>query len=459
MDEEKGGLWARIRSRVLKSWYAIKSSYWFVPALMGLLAIPAAIGMAYLDTVWGIQDFVDGLIGPLRWLLDTTPEGVRSLLETIAGGMISIATVSFSMTLVVLTLASSQYGPRIISIFVEDRANQMVLGTLVSLTIYCFVLLSFVGDPDTGQTVPQLSVVVAFVWSLANLGAFIFFFHHVVQSIRASEVIEHIGRELREQISSLPEETEGYGGEEDRAEALRRLEGVPHRRLPASESGYIQVIDFDRLARLADKHELTFCMLHRAGDWVIEGAPLVEVFGVEEDADALDENLESEIRLAFVMGDRRTMIQDFVFGIYQLDEIAVRALSPSTNDPHTVVNCINQLGSLLAYLSHAYSPNSVWVGDDGRPLLIRQITNFAELLDAAFTDIRLYGADQITVVNGLLDTIKMLIPLVPRPAQREALRDQAEMVARSALEQIKIEEDQASIRRRMDALRELAEGA
>jgi uncharacterized membrane protein len=455
MAGKKGGVWPQVRSRFLKSWFAIRSSYWFVPILMAVTAIPWAFGLAYLDMLWGIQEFVESLVGPLRWLLGTTPASVRSLLETIAGGMISIATVSYSMTLIVLTLASSQYGPRILSIFVEDRANQVVLGTLVSLTIYCFVLLSFVGEPDTGQTVPQLSVVVAFIWALVNLGAFIFFFHHVVESIRAPEIIEHIGKELRKRISSLPEETEGYEGAEDRAEALRRLDDIPHFRLLAKESGYVQVIDFDRLAQLAKNQEITFCMLHRAGDWIIEGAPLVVVYGLGEDAQAVDEGLESEIRLAFVVGDRRTPTQDFSFGIYQLEEIAVRALSPSTNDPHTAINCINQLGSLLAYLARVYSPNSVRVGENGRPLLIRQITSYAELLDAAFTDIRLYGADQTAVVNSLMDTIKTLMTLVHTAEQRAALQIQAEMIARSALEKATLEEDRESIRDRLDAVLEL----
>jgi uncharacterized membrane protein len=456
MAGRKGGLWAQVRSRFLKSWFAIRSSYWFVPILMALIAIPLAFGLAYLDMVWAIQEFVESLVGPLRWLLGTTPASVRSLLETIAGGMISIATVSYSMTLIVLTLASSQYGPRILSIFVEDRANQVVLGTLVSLTVYCFVLLSFVGEPDTGQTVPQLSVVVAFVWALANLGAFIFFFHHVVESIRAPEIIEHIGKELRKRISALPEETEGYDGERDRGEALRRLEDIPYSRLPAKESGYVQVIDFDRLAHLAETHEISFLVLHRAGDWVIEGAPLVEVYDLGEDEGAVDEGLESEIRLAFVVGDRRTPTQDFSFGIYQLEEIAVRALSPSTNDPHTAINCINQLGSLLAYLARVYSPNSVRVGEDGRPLVIRRITDYAELLDAAFTGIRLYGADQISVVNSLLDAIRMLMTLVETAEHREALHDQAEMMARSALEKATLEVDREQVRSRLEAVRELA---
>ena len=456
MAGKRGGVGPQVRSRFLKSWFAIRSSYWFVPILMALAAIPLAFGLAYLDTVWAIQEFVETLVGPLRWLLGTTPASVRSLLETIAGGMISIATVSYSMTLIVLTLASSQYGPRILSIFVEDRANQVVLGTLVSLTVYCFVLLSFVGEPDTGQTVPQLSVVVAFIWALLNLGAFIFFFHHVVESIRAPEIIEHIGKELRKRIASLPEETEGYDGEGDRAEALRRLEGIPHFRLPAKESGYVQVIDFDRLAHLAKQHEISFRMVHRAGDWIIEGAALVDVYGLGEDEQAVDEGLESEIRLAFVLGDRRTPTQDFAFAIYQLEEIAVRALSPSTNDPHTAINCINQLGSLLAYLARVYSPNSVRVGEDGRPLLIRRITSYEELLDAAFTDIRLYGADQISVVNSLLDTIEMLMTLVNTAEQREALHAQAEMIARSALDKATLEGDRENVQERLEAVRELA---
>lgn len=459
-EKQRAGVGLRaIRSRVKKTWYTIRSSYWFIPGLMIIGAVPLALGLAYLDAQYAVEAVTETLPPPLRWLLSTSSVSARAILQTIAGGMLSVATLSYSMTLVVLTLASSQYGLRILQLFVEDRANSLVLGTFLGSTVYCLVLLTVVGNPEQGLTVPRLSVLFAFLWALVNLGAFTFFFHHVVASIRASHVIRAIGDELRHRIASLPEETTGYEGLEDYAEALRRVEGVPHATMGVSRSGYVQVIDLEGLAGLAQERSITVRTLCRAGDWVIEGSPLATVYGPDLDEVGLEESLRQEIDACFVIGDRRTPIQDFEFGIYQLEEIALRALSPSVNDPHTAINCINELGVILAYLARAYAPSSVRIAEDGRPLVVREITDYQGLVESAFRSIRLHGAENTVVMASLLDVLAMVVRLCPKKTQREALREQGEMVARMALGAIELREDRETIERRLEVLREAVETA
>jgi uncharacterized membrane protein len=451
LDKKSPSL-AWLHSRVTKAWYNVRSSYWFIPVTFALIAVALAFAVAYLDRTLVARDWLSALPPLFRWAFDATEDSARSVLETIAGGMISVAAVAYSMLLVVLTLASSQYGPRILQLFKQDRKSQTVLGLLVALTAYCLVLLNVVGSAGPGPVVPRIGILIAFMWGLLNLGAFVQFFHHVAESIQAPMVIAAIGQDVERLTASLPAETSGERDRISAADALAQLQSLPSVEVEAPESGYIQVIDLDALTTLADEQGIGIRLLGRAGDWKIKGAPLATLYGDRLAAGDVDDEILDGIQGAIVTGDRRTPIQDFEFGIYQLEEVALRALSPAMNDPHTAITCIDELGSVLTYLAHHFDPNVVEMSEDDRPLLIREVTSFEGLVDAAFNNIRGYGADQVPVVIRVLETIDAMVPLCKNDDQRQVLLHHADMVAQAALNHVEASEDRDDIKRRLQAL-------
>ena len=218
-------------------WYRLTSTLWVAPALMISSAVLLAFGMLYLDTVAPQPWFEQ-----LRWLLRIGPEGARQVLATIAGSMITVASLVFSMTLITLQLASSQLGPRLITRFVRDTVNQIVLGTFVATFVYAILVLQTVSESGPEPFVPRLSLMVALVLALISLLWLIYFIHHVASSIQADTVIADLGEQLSGAIERRFPEIDLPGGRPLEAPFLDRLAEAPGV-VAAPASGYVQAID------------------------------------------------------------------------------------------------------------------------------------------------------------------------------------------------------------------------
>jgi uncharacterized membrane protein len=261
-----------MRAHLRYLWHRLTGSLWLMPAAMIFGAVALALAMLKLDAAvpWTWAE-------PLEWLLPVGVEGTRQLLATIAGSMITVASLVFSMTLVALTLASSQLGPRLISRFMRDRIHQVVLGTFLATFVYALLILQTVTDSGDARFVPHLAVLVALLLTLVSLGWLIYFIHHVADSIQADSVIADIGEELSrairhrfpdvEQTRPLPLETP----------VVDRL-ATPAGQVAARASGYVQAIDARGLLRSATGHGLLIQIQARPGDFVVEGVPLLLVW-------------------------------------------------------------------------------------------------------------------------------------------------------------------------------------
>jgi len=417
-----------VNARLLRLWDSLRASYWFVPSVMTLGAVGAAQGALVLDRLL----LADGG-GMVTWLHAAgEPEGARLLLSTVAGSMITVAGVTFSILVVALSLASSQFGPRLLRGFLRDRANQVVLGTFISTFVYCLLVIRNVpmGVEGSVAAVPQVSVAVALLLGLAGVAVLIYFIHHAATSIQASHVIEMAGAELDEAIrQTFP----ALDQEEGSRAALVPADALPDgfeeeaATVEAGASGYVQEIDTEGLVALAGEREAVVELLHGRGSFVVEGGPLARV----APAAAADEEVGEAIRSALVLAAGRVSSRDVERGVSQLAEVAVRALSPGINDPFTAGQVLDRLGQSLALLGERKLPTPCF-HEDGVLRLVVPIPSVPDLLHLAFDQIRHYGKGDPRVPVDLLETLtRVAVKARHRGLRRELLR-QAERVRSSA---------------------------
>lgn len=412
---------------------SVRTSLWFWPVLMTALALALSQGLIQFDqSLWIARQRAasagSDTVG-VAWIFGLGAEGARALLATIAGSMISIAATVFSITIVALSLAAGQLGPRLLRTFMRDRGTQLSLGMFVATFAFCIVVLGVVRSGDEGAFVPSVSVTAALVLVLCSLAVLIYFIHHVAKSIQAPEVIAVVGAELDAAIETLFPEPASHedAGAAPPAPAPRPAgEGaIVH----SPGAGYVQQIDLDALLAFAREADLVIALERRPGDHVLAGTAIATVWP----AAALDDARQRRVCEAFAFGRVRTPVQDVQFLIRQLVEIAQRALSPGINDPTTAEACIDRLAAALGALAGRQQPPDHRVDEAGRTrLIVARPDTFKALLDAAFDPIRNYSAGSLQVGLTLAAVLAELAPLARGAEQRRALLEQAEMIGRMA---------------------------
>lgn len=384
--------------------------------------------------------------------------GARSVLSTIAGSMITVAGVTFSITIVALNLASSQFGPRLLRNFMQDRGTQFVLGTFISTFIYCILVLWSVNTSGAHAYTPGLSVAFGVVLALGNVCVLIFFIHHISTSIQADNVIAALSRDLEKHIHRIfTEEIERDAKKEteQNIEVKKETNKYAHvHHLTAVQSGYLQAIDCDNLLVIAKKNDLLLHFHHKAGDFIVYGCSIVSIRSDEK----FDGDIGKEITRAFIVGPQRTPEQDAEYAIHQIVEVAVRSLSPGINDPYTAVTCIDQLGSALCFLSSRQFPSPYRFDDEKVLRIIAKQTDFKGMLNAAFDQIRQYGHKSVSVTIRLLETLLRITNQTRHSDQRQAIYRQAKMIQRMSLELLPEKNDKEDVLQRYeDVLKALNE--
>lgn len=429
----------------------IRTGFWFIPAVMSGLALLLASLMVELDLLVGSER-----IEALGILFIESPDGARAALSTIASSTITVAGTVFSLTMVALTLASNQFGPRLIRAFMRDIATQLVLGTFLATYLYCIIILRTVRSVEEVQFVPNLAVLTAVLLALINVGVLIYFFHHVAVAIQVPNLIAYLGASLQATIGrlfpprrELSPETAGLWRE---AHTLRKAAEAEDQPVLALRSGYVQLIDEAALVALAVAGDRVICLLARPGDFVVKGSPLAHVTPPPDAA------LAEAINDALVFGHQRVQIQDFEAYIFQLVEIASRALSPAFNDPFTAMACIDRLGEAIMLLDDRELPPPYRLDQAGRVRLVLEGYTFGTALNAAFGMIRHYGRGHPAVLTRLLETFAELGEQTERADRRSMLRRHADMVLRAADESIPEQADRDEIRRRHEAVLRALEG-
>ncbi len=329
-----------MRVQIFKALDRLRTSFWFLPAVMAAGTMVLAFVTVSLD-----KQMTDWLTFNWGLTFNGGAEGASSLLGVIAGSMITIAGVVFSMTLVALSLASSQLGPRLLRNFMSDTPTQVVLGTFVATFLYCLLVLRTIRRAEEVLFVPHLSVTLGVLLAVVSVGVLIYFIHHVSVSIQANEIVARVGAELIQGMERLFPENIGRGASQILAEppGAGFLDTFSREARPigAAGDGYLQFVDGDALMALAREEDVVIRLERRPGHYVVAARPLAMVWPGNRVTDELINRINSVIAL----GNQRTFGQDTEFAVNQLVEIAIRALSPGVNDPFTAMTCVDHLGS------------------------------------------------------------------------------------------------------------------
>lgn len=430
-------------AKLAKLWDSLHSSFWFVPTLM----VSLALGLS-LITIWIDHKQEANIVERIGWAYSLGPSGSRAILSAIAGSMVSVATTAFSITIVALQLASSQFGPRLLRNFMQDTGNQIVLGTFISTFVYSLMVLRTVNGVENDEFVPHLSVTIGLGLAIASVGVLIYFIHHSASSIQVDQVIKQVGYDLDVAIDQLfPERIGRSASKHQQEESLAAIPADFDRvacPIKTIASGYIQAIDDNQLMQVATENNLLLRVQQRPGHFVIKGSELVQVFPGEK----VNKKLVVKINDAFLLGSRRSEQQDVEFPIDQLVEIAIRALSPGINDPFTAIRCIDQLSAALCHLAQREIPSPYRYDDHSQLRIIAEPISFADATDAAFNQIRQYGKSSVAVTMRLLEAIAAIAPFTHRTTDRTTLQRHADMIERGSQEGIAEELDYNNVKER-----------
>lgn len=392
----------------VRLWRRWRASFWFTPTLIVLASMTAAVLLVEVDG-WDTGDLAE-------WsprLFGAGADGSRAMLSAIATSMITVAGVVFSITIVALSLTSTQYSPRVLRNFMRDGPTQVVLGVFLGIFAYCLVVLRTIRGGDEGGFIPSMAVLGGMGYALAGIAMLIYFIHHVALSIQAASIIARIGDDTRHAIDRLfPQEIGERAQEHATADPLPSTwTGVT-----AMRSGYVTGIEGDALLAFAADSGRVLRVPVAIGGFVAEGGVLAEVAG---DA-PLDEDGQQRLRGGVLLGRQRTVQQDAAFGLEQLVDVALRALSPGVNDPSTACMCIDHLGALLARLAGRQMPDGRRAAD-GQLRLLVPAPDFAAMLDLAFTPVVQQTGGNVQVLRRLLQAVAVIASATDAPGRRETL--------------------------------------
>jgi len=419
-----------MRSRLRNGWTNITDSFWFVPSVLVALALLVSSVLIEIDATLIEHQH------PLRpWLFGGTADAARSTLSTIAGSLITVVSIAFSLTMLALQQASSQFSPRVLRRFTADRANQVVLGAYITTFTYALLVLRQVRSADESGSafVPSLSVTFAIGLALVCMALLIYFIHHISQALQVDVVAHQIHAEMVVRLDALYPSMLGHATEDERP-AERVVEQLRHADdcwvVRSTEAGFVRSIDEDSLLVAPLQTVRWMWIRPRIGAYVSYNSVLAELSGGGADKEPLTE----AIRQAFVVDATRTLDQDLLFGMRQLADIALKALSPGINDPTTAEHALRQLGDVLGRLGQRQFPATVRTAPEDSTRLLLSRPTWDDFVAAALDQIRREARDDLHVTATLLEVLDALAQQIPSWQRTQAVQRQVAAVRR-ALEQ------------------------
>lgn len=410
--------------------------FWLLPGAMVLLGIGGALGMLAIDR--------SGVIPPEllehNWLYNGGSTGARTLLGTIASSTIGVAGTVFSITIAALSLAAGQMGPRLLRNFTRDRGNQFTLGAFLGTFSYALMVLRSVRDDQATAFVPNLSLTVSILLAFVCVATLVYFVGHMAGRINVSTVIDLVSADMRSAINRITTEN---------AQPTAPAESFWRDATPVLDprQGYLQQLDAHGLADWAVAHNTAIRLLVRPGDFIFPDAPIALVLP------AVD-GVEAAIRDATALGTTRTSTEDLEYAIRQLVEVAVRALSPGINDPHTAISVLDRLGLALSEVAPVHIPTGVWQ-HKGKPVLVIPGFSYDGLTDAMFHMIRQNATTSTSVLAHLLEVLTSVVSIEHDAQRTAALQRHADLVMGDAERHIDNPSDLEDLRqrrRRFDAM-------
>jgi uncharacterized membrane protein len=423
----------------------LRTNLWLIPAAESVAAV-----LLFVITLSVDRAAFHHEIALPSWVISGSPDADRQILSSLAAAIITVVGVVFSVMIVTLTLASSQFGPRMLRTFIRDRGTQLTLGTFVATFFYAMLALISIG----ATFVPHLSVTIALVLTAIDLGVLIYFIHHTATAIQLPEVIASIARDLARAIDAEGAAPAGSAGAisgpaPDVLQARLDREG---RVVVAPAGGYLRFVRHATLVRIAAEYDAVIRLHYRPGHFLTHGHPMATVWPPEV-ADKIGRRLE----LVHITGPLRTLSQDIAFGIDQLVEIAIRALSPAVNDTFTAMTCIDWLGDSLCTIAVGWHPHAYHRDGNGDIRLITVPVSYERLVQRSFEKVREAAGGMPAVLIRQLEALLRIMAVAPA-SRCQVLLDQADMIQRLNLRTVPEVADQADVTVRYDALLKLSAG-
>ncbi|EAT12499.1 DUF2254 domain-containing protein [Bermanella marisrubri] len=415
-------------------WNELKGTFWFIPSMILVTSVVLAFVLIYVDQKVMIVEK-----GVLQLVFVNDIASARTILSTIAGAMISVAGTVFSVTLVALTLASNQLGPRLIQTFMYVRLNQVVLGLYVSTFLYSLLVLNSIEQTQDGSFVPSISILVAIAFTVVNILMLIVFIHRIATSIQADKVIADVSTALSNQVRKLfpnSDEAEPSSNESYDLDVMKSHYKYKTSLL-AAKSGYLQYVEYDSLLCELEADDELMELHYRPGGYVIEGVELATLYSDKQ----VSKDEIGVLLQKFVVGAVKNAQQDLEFSIHQIVEIALRALSSGVNDPNTAITCINNLTASMCYLSSAEFPSAYMKDEKEKVRIVADTLDFEGILDASFNQIRQCSSHNAAVIIRLMEVLCIIYEFCSSKHHRQAVKKHVDMTLRLGKETLSEKND------------------
>ena len=390
--------------RLRKVFTQLTDTLWFIPSLIAVFMSALAVVMVEVSSMVDAE-----ALARFPRIFGASADSSRALLSAIAGAMITVAGLTFSLTMVAVTQASSQYTSRILRNFMRDRGNQIVLGIYVGMFAYCILVVRTIRSGDEGQFLPSLAVVLGIVLAIGSVGMLLFFVHHIANALQASTIIHRITAETLVAVERAFPARLGEPVTEEASALASSGDGVADRAwrpVGARATGYVQSVDNDALLTLAESLDVVVRLVPAVGDFVIDGHPVawVSPSRVAGHNALLPQSAARDVAGTLTVSSYRTVDQDAAFGIRQLVDIALKALSPGINDTTTAITCIDHLGAILVSVvgREDVSPARA---SGGVVRVIAPAPTFASLLALSIDEIRQSATTNVSALTRLVTTI------------------------------------------------------
>jgi len=405
--------------------YALRGGFLVRPFVIALALGAAGAVLTSLEERFPA---ISAVIPEVLFPSHADPQVAQAILTDIATSIMTVVSIVFAILLMTLTLASTQFSPRILINFIRDRVTQWTLGIFLGTFSYCIASL-----PATRSLpqpfIPVAAVTGAMLLALVSVGWLIYFIHHISNAISVNHIVDRIRRETELVIDDLMPDPRrplqlGPAGE-GFPEALEIL-------IKSRHSGYIRFVHIERLQALAVAYRVSLRVERRVGHFVPEGVALIRV----SRGDRVTEEHALQLLAAIDIGPTRTMQQDVEFGIVQIVDIALRAISPAVNDPTTAISCVDQLSSILIRWLGRTSPPSRYYHPPHVLRLVIPWIDFTGLLDLAFEQIRHYSVADAAVSLRLMRALGDIASTVDEPKIRRALQERGQQLLAGCTERL-----------------------
>ena len=420
--------------------YNLRGGFLIRPLAIALTLGAAGALLSWLEeTVPEVSAWIPTVIFPSH----ADPQVAQVILGGIGASIMTVVSIVFAILLMTLTLASMQFSPRIMLGFVRDGVTQWTLGIFLGTFSYCMAALP-AARSQPAPFAPVVTVLGAMLLALACVAWLLFFIHHISHAISVNQIVDKIATETEAVVDDTmpwPRKLTHMDGDE-RIDELKWESSIS-----SEASGYIRYIDVKRLTALAKSYHIKIRVLRRVGQFVPEGVPLLMLSRAER---AETEHIAA-LRAAFDLGPSRTLQQDIEFGVLQIVDIALKAISPAVNDPTTAISCVDQLSRILIRVAAREPAESTTYDPPGVLRVSIPWLDFDRLLDSAFEQIRMYSKSDVAVSLRILRALGDIAATTKDPEIHEVLLNRANRIVAGCAERLG-EHEMTEIRARLFAL-------